>query len=158
MEGLITSFSGNVLTFYSDYFGGGASWTGWSVSLTGVIGSSGATGPAGATGSNSTANKLIKNIGTTTYTLLSTDYNYILHFTASTTGDIVVTIPAGLPTYNRYEGRQMGTSQITFTYSTTSLLVSPSSFAKTYDQYSVFSIDWVGTEQYILYGKLAIRQ
>ena len=109
-------------------------------------------------GGVSTNNKSIKEITGLTYSLTNLDTNFILHFIASTSSNVLVTIPSGLDPNNRYEGRQMGTSQISFTYSNVDLLLSPSSFAKTYDQYSVFSIDWTGTEQYILYGKLAIRQ
>jgi hypothetical protein len=109
-------------------------------------------------GGVSTNNKSIKEITGLTYTLTNLDTNFILHFMVSTSSNVLVTIPSGLNPNNRYEGRQMGTSQISFTYSSVDLLLSPSSFAETYDQYSVFSIDWTGTEQYILYGKLAIRQ
>ena len=61
MEGLITSFSGNTLTFQSDYFNGGTTWTGWVVSLAGEVGSQGIQGiqgPQGATGSTSQDERL----------------------------------------------------------------------------------------------------
>jgi hypothetical protein len=51
MEGLITAFSGTSLTVNVTFTSGGASFTNWSVSLSGAAGSSGYSGYSGYSGS-----------------------------------------------------------------------------------------------------------
>jgi hypothetical protein len=99
--------------------------------------------------------KDIKIIPDTTYTLLNTDRNKILHFTSAT--DVTITIPTGLSSTNRYEGKQLGTGQLIFgTDMGVTLYVGASELAKTAEQYSVFGLDVVGAEEYLLFGKLEL--
>jgi len=99
--------------------------------------------------------KDIKIIPDTTYTLLNTDRNKILHFTSAT--DVTITIPTGLSSTNRYEGKQLGTGQLIFgTDMGVTLYVGASELTKTAEQYSVFGLDVIGTEEYVLFGKLEL--
>jgi len=99
--------------------------------------------------------KDVKIITGDTYTLLNTDRNKILHFTSNT--DVVITIPTGLNPNNRYEGKQLGTGQLLFgTDMGVDLRVGASELAKTAEQYSVFGLDVIGPEEYLLYGKLEL--
>jgi hypothetical protein len=119
----------------------------------GLNGLNGANGTKGATGS---INKVTSSIITgTTYSLVSTDTDRILHFSASTTQTL--TIPTGLPSYYRYEGKQLGLGQVIIQGTgSVSLLYAASELPRTAEQYSTFAIDWISTNQYMVYGKLAI--
>lgn len=96
----------------------------------------------------------IKTIASTNYTIVVDDINKILHFTASS--PVTVTVPSGLPINSRYEGKQLGTGQLTFTPSGTTLNKGTSENLKTAEQYSVFGLDWIGSETYMLFGKLEL--
>ena len=97
----------------------------------------------------------IKIIPGTTYTLLEEDKFKILQFTSNT--DVVVTIPPGLGVRNRYEGKQLGDGQLIFGADIgVTLRVGASEVAKTAEKYSVFGLDVIGSEEYILYGKLEL--
>lgn len=99
--------------------------------------------------------RTVKIITGTTYTLEEEDKNKILHFTSNT--DVTITIPLGLGSTNRYEGKQLGTGQLLFGIDVGGdLRVGPSELAKTAEQYSVFGLDVIGTEEYILFGKLEL--
>jgi hypothetical protein len=99
--------------------------------------------------------KTKKIITGTTYTLVNEDRNKILHFTSNS--DVTVTIPLGLNSDNRYEGKQLGTGQVIFgTDIGVTLRVGASEVNKTAEQYSVFGLDVIGTEEYMLYGKLEL--
>jgi hypothetical protein len=52
MEGLITSFSGTSLTVNMTYVNGGASFSSWSITLSGAVGTSGYSGFSGISGQN----------------------------------------------------------------------------------------------------------
>ena len=159
MEGVIATFSGNSLTFTSDYTYGvltGLPLTGWNISLTGAVGSQGVQGIQGPIGLTGSINKITTSFITgTTYSLVSTDTDRILHFSASTTQTL--TIPVGLPSYYRYEGKQLGTGQVIIQGTgSVSLLYAASELPRTAEQYSTFAIDWIATNQYMVYGKLAL--
>ena len=127
--------------------------SGGPIGPTGAAGTVGATGPQGATGS---INKVTSSFITgTTYSLVATDTDRILHFSSSSTQTLV--IPVGLPSYYRYEGKQLGLGQVVIqgTGSVT-LLYAASELPRTAEQYSTFAIDWIATNQYMVYGKLAI--
>lgn len=96
----------------------------------------------------------IKTISATTYTLLNEDAGKVLHFTSSTA--VTVTIPSGLATNKRYEGAQLGDGQVSFVTDGTTLRVGASEVATTAEKYSVFGLDWIGTNEYLLYGKLEL--
>lgn len=96
----------------------------------------------------------IKTISATTYTLLDEDAGKVLHFTSSTS--VTVTIPTGLATNKRYEGVQLGDGQVSFVTDGTTLRVGASETATTAEKYSVFGLDWIGTNEYLLYGKLEL--
>jgi NAD(P)-dependent dehydrogenase (short-subunit alcohol dehydrogenase family) len=99
--------------------------------------------------------KTKKIITGTTYTFLNEDRNKILHFTSNS--DVTVTIPIGLDSNNRYEGKQLGSGQIIFgTDIGVTLRIGSSETNKTAEQYSVFGLDVIGTEEYMLYGKLEL--
>jgi len=99
--------------------------------------------------------KDIKIITGDTYTLLNTDRNKILHFTSNT--DVTITIPTGLTSTNRYEGKQLGDGQLIFGADIgVDLRVGASEVAKTAEKYSVFGLDVIGTEEYMLFGKLEL--
>jgi hypothetical protein len=96
-----------------------------------------------------------KTITGTTYTLVEEDKDKILNFTSNT--DVVITIPTGLSPNNRYEGKQLGTGQLIFGADIgVTLRVGASELAKTAEQYSPFALDVIGTEEYMLYGKLEL--
>jgi hypothetical protein len=97
----------------------------------------------------------VKVIASTTYTLLEEDKDKILNFTSNT--DVTVTIPLGLTATNRYEGKQLGIGQVIFgTDIGVTLRVGASEVNKTAEQYSVFGLDVIGTEEYMLFGKLEL--
>jgi hypothetical protein len=99
--------------------------------------------------------KQIKTITGTTYTLQEEDKGRILHFTSNT--DVTATIPTGLTSTNRYEGKQLGDGQLIFgTDLGVTLRVGASEVAKTAEKYSVFGLDVIGSEEYMLYGKLEL--
>ena len=104
---------------------------------------------------SSAYNKTIKTITGTTYSLLASDTDVILHYTQSST--MTITIPAGLPTNYRYEGKQLGLGQIIVaTGSSVSLIYAASELPKTAEKNSAFAIDWISTDTYMIYGKLAL--
>jgi hypothetical protein len=99
--------------------------------------------------------KEVKVVAGTTYTLVEEDADKILHFTNNS--DVTLTIPTGLSPTNRYEGKQLGDGQILFgTDVGVDLRVGASELAKTAEKYSVFGLDVIGTEEYMLFGKLEL--
>lgn len=122
----------------------------------GPVGPTGPTGPLGATGATGSINKITSSLITgTTYSLVATDTDRILHFSASSTQTL--TIPVGLPSYHRYEGKQLGTGQVIIQGTgSVSLVYAASELPRTAEQYSTFAIDWISTDQYMIYGKLAL--
>jgi hypothetical protein len=113
-------------------------------------------GPQGLIGATGNINDLtISNIGATAYSISSSDSTLILQFTSNS--PITVTIPSGLTPSKRYEGKQLGTGQITFVAGGgVTLNKAATENAKTAEQYSVFAIDWTGSETYMIYGKLEL--
>jgi hypothetical protein len=102
-----------------------------------------------------TSRKNIKEVSASTYTLLATDKDLIIHFTNAT--GCTVTVPASLPINNRYEGKQRGTGQITFVgASGVTINVGASETNKTLEQFSVWGLDCVATDEYDLFGKLEL--
>jgi hypothetical protein len=122
----------------------------------GPVGPTGSSGAVGATGATGSINKITSSFITgTTYSLVSTDTDRILHFSASTTQTL--TIPVGLPSYYRYEGKQLGVGQVIIQGTgSVSLVYAASELPRTAEQYSTFAIDWIATNQYMVYGKLAL--
>jgi hypothetical protein len=176
MEGNITNFSAFDLFVQIDKINGpagssGSTYTGWKFKLVGDYGPTGATGASGATGATGrtgptgpigptgSINKLITVLGGTMYTLQSTDTDRILQINYNSSGNVyTITVPAGLTVNNRYEGRQIGTSQVVFVNGAgATLLKAASEQLKTAEQYSVFSIDYLSSpDTYLVYGKLAL--
>jgi uncharacterized delta-60 repeat protein len=104
---------------------------------------------------NKSLQREVKVVAGTTYTLLEEDGNKILHFTNNS--DVTITIPTGLTSTNRYEGKQLGDGQLIFgTDIGVDLRVGTSEVAKTAEKYSVFGLDVIGTEEYMLFGKLEL--
>jgi hypothetical protein len=104
---------------------------------------------------NKSLQREIKVIAGTTYTLVEEDTDKILHFTNNS--DVTITIPTGLTPTNRYEGKQLGDGQLIFgTDIGVTLRVGDSELAKTAEKYSVFGLDVIGTEEYMLFGKLEL--
>lgn len=100
-----------------------------------------------------TFQKEIKSVNSTTYLLLASDVDKILQFTVGCT----VTVPPGLPSRNRYEGRQIGTSQVVFTNGLGVLIrTAPSENPVTAEQWSAWGLDYVANDEYFLYGKLEL--
>ena len=99
--------------------------------------------------------KQIKTVSETTYTLLESDWNKILHFTSAT--DVTITVPTGLSVGNRYEGKQRGEGQLIFIDDgTTTINIGASETNKTLEQFSVFGLDCVASNEYDLFGKLEL--
>jgi hypothetical protein len=65
-------------------------------------------------------------------------------------------VPSGLTPSKRYEGKQLGTGQITFVGSGTTLTKAPTESLKTASPFSVFAIDWTSSETYMVYGRLEL--
>jgi hypothetical protein len=120
--------------------------------LTGSLQATSLTGSLFGTGSISLF-KDILSTGSINYTLQQQDTGRILHFTSSTA--TTVTIPPNLQIGSRFEGKQLGTGQLSFvTGSGVTIRTAATENAKTAEQYSVFAIDWIGAEEYMLYGRL----
>jgi hypothetical protein len=99
--------------------------------------------------------KPTKTVSASTYTLLSTDKDLIIHFTHAT--GCTVTIPTSLPINNRYEGKQRGDGQITFVGAGgVTVNVGASETNKTLEKFSVWGLDCVATNEYDLFGKLEL--
>lgn len=98
--------------------------------------------------------KSIKIVAGTSYTLLSSDIDKILHFTSSTA--VTLTVPTGLVVNGRYEGKQIGDGQISFVQDGTLLHKGLTNNLKTAQKYSPFAIDFEATETYIVYGELEL--
>ena len=97
--------------------------------------------------------KDILSTGSINYTLQQQDTGRILHFTSSTA--TTITIPLNLQIGSRFEGKQLGTGQLSFvTGSGVTIRTAATENTKTAEQYSVFAIDWIGAEEYMLYGRL----
>jgi hypothetical protein len=121
----------------------------------GPIGPTGPTGPIGATGATGSINKITANITTATYSLVATDTDRILQFNSTSTQTLTIT--GGLPAYNRYEGKQLGTGQVIIqALAPATLTYAASELPRTAEQYSTFAIDWIGPNDYMVYGKLAL--
>jgi hypothetical protein len=130
--------------------------TGATSMVPGPTGPTGPTGPIGVTGS---INKSIKLVTGNTYPLIASDTDSILHFTYGDGSNtpITLTVSLNLPTNYRYEGRQMGTSQVGITGAVgVTIRTALSELPKTAEQYSVFAIDYLSNNEYLVYGKLAI--
>jgi hypothetical protein len=130
--------------------------TGATSMVPGPTGPTGPTGPIGVTGS---INKSIKLVTGNTYPLIASDTDSILHFTYGDGSNtpITLTVSVNLPTNYRYEGRQMGTSQVGITGAVgVTIRTALSELPKTAEQYSVFAIDYLSNNEYLVYGKLAI--
>jgi hypothetical protein len=123
-----------------------------------ITGSLEVTGSTQITGDLTVSGSIIKQISNITgssYTLQEEDKGRILHFTSNT--DVTITIPTGLTSTNRYEGKQLGDGQLIFGADIgVTLQVGASEVAKTAEKYSVFGLDVIGTEEYMLYGKLEL--
>lgn len=97
----------------------------------------------------------IKSVATATYTLLATDYNKVLHFTNSS--EVTVTVPTGLTQNIRFEMRQIGTGQVSVVgISGVNVRTTSVESNKTNGQYSSIGLDYIGTEEYLLYGNLEL--
>lgn len=102
-----------------------------------------------------TSRKEIKTVSGDTYQLLDDDRHVILHFTSAT--DVTITVPTGLTSGNRYEGKQMGDGQLIFIDDTTTVInFGASDTNKTAEKYSVFGLDCTDTDEYVLFGKLEL--
>ena len=93
-----------------------------------------------------------KVVPDTTYTMVEEDKGKFLQFTAATA--VTVTVPTGLSADNRYEGIQLGAGQVSFVEDSTTVNTHADEVAATAGQFSVFGLDWVDVETYVLYGKL----
>ena len=121
----------------------------------GPVGPTGPTGPIGATGATGSINKITATITTATYSLVATDTDRILQFNSTSTQTLTIT--GGLPAYNRYEGKQLGTGQVIIqALAPATLTYAASELPRTAEQYSTFAIDWIGPNDYMVYGKLAL--
>lgn len=121
----------------------------------GPVGPTGPTGPIGATGATGSINKITATITTATYSLVATDTDRILQFNSTSTQTLTIT--GGLPAYNRYEGKQLGTGQVIIqALAPATLNYAASELPRTAEQYSTFAIDWISTNSYMVYGKLAL--
>jgi hypothetical protein len=121
----------------------------------GPIGPTGSIGATGATGATGSINKITANITTATYSLVATDTDRILQFNSTSTQTLTIT--GGLPAYNRYEGKQLGTGQVIIqALAPATLNYAASELPRTAEQYSTFAIDWISPDSYMVYGKLAL--
>jgi len=103
--------------------------------------------------------KNIKLVTTDTYTFVAEDADYIIHFLND--NRVIAYMPAGLPENLRFEGVQVGTGQITFRRAADSAVIircTISEVTKTLEQYSDFTIDFMGVDTYLVYGKLAVKK
>jgi surface protein len=103
--------------------------------------------------------KNIKLVTTDTYTFVAGDADYIIHFLND--NPVVAYMPAGLPENLRFEGVQVGTGQITFRRAADSAVIircTISEVTKSLEQYSDFTIDFMGVDTYLVYGKLAVKK
>lgn len=98
--------------------------------------------------------KETKTVPTTTYTLEQGDCSKILLFTAS--APITVTVPAGFIQNSRFEGKQIGTGQLDFIVSGTTIVKSLADLQKTKGQFSTFYLDNISLGIYLLYGNLQL--
>lgn len=97
--------------------------------------------------------KEIKTISDTNYTLLESDCSKILQFTSNDA--VLVTVPFGLKIHSKFEGKQIGSGQISFVPETNLIMHSESKDKlKTAGQYSTFKIHRLATDEYLLTGKL----
>ena len=98
--------------------------------------------------------KEIKVIGVTSYTLLQSDVSLLLYFTAG--APVTVFVPSGLRVNSRFEGKQIGVGKLVFSGSGTTLNTESKDSPKTAGQYSAFSLDWIASNTFLLYGSLEL--
>lgn len=104
-------------------------------------------------GSGSAVKKERKEVPTLTYQLIESDTDKILEFTH--VDGCTVTIPNGLPNNNRYEGKQMTTGNIYIETDTgVEVYTTNNESPHTSEEYSVFALDSVGNNKYLMYGRL----
>jgi hypothetical protein len=98
--------------------------------------------------------KKIKIITGTNYILQQSDCREILHFTSDFA--VTITVPSGLIENSKFEGKQIGSGQISFEPATLSVSLQKASTDRlnTLGQYSTFKINWISLENYLLSGKL----
>lgn len=97
--------------------------------------------------------KEIKTISATSYTLLQSDCSKILQFTSNSSIEVIV--PFGLKLNSKFEGKQIGSGQITFLSElSVNLQKAATDKLKTLGQYSTFKINSFSMENYLLSGKL----
>lgn len=83
------------------------------------------------------------------------DVNRILLFTANY--PVTLTVPPGLATNSRFQGKQLGSGQITFIAGDGVILhTAPEEVLKTSGQFSVFQIDRIDNNEYVVYGRLEL--
>jgi len=100
-----------------------------------------------------TSQKPIKLIPTTGHQLSAIDANYVLHFTND--ANIKLFVPDNLPLELRYEGKQLGNGVISFVpVSAASIIVRANRVALTNGLNSVFNIDTLNANKFLLYGDL----
>lgn len=98
--------------------------------------------------------KEIKVIGVTSYTLLESDVSLLLYFTAS--APVTIFVPSVLKINSRFEGKQIGEGQLSFSGSGTTVNKAAKDTLKTANQYSAFSLDWIASNTFLLYGSLEL--
>jgi hypothetical protein len=151
LEVLGGSNGNNIATFKSDNTEDTLAY----ISTDGSIFTTGSTSITQNLSVNGSIIKQTKIITGSAYTLQEEDKGRVLHFTNNS--DVTITIPTGLTSTNRYEGKQLGDGQLIFgTDVGVDLRVGTSEVAKTAEKYSVFGLDVIGTEEYMLFGKLEL--
>ena len=100
--------------------------------------------------------KEIKVIGVTSYTLLQSDVSVMLYFTAG--APVTIFVPSGLKVNSRFEGKQIGIGELVFSGSApATLFTAITDTQKTSGQFSAFSLDWIASDTYLLYGSLKLK-
>ncbi|WP_026904565.1 hypothetical protein [Pedobacter glucosidilyticus] len=98
--------------------------------------------------------KEIKSISSTTYTIVQSDINKTLHFTANT--DVSINVDTSLTINSRFEGIQIGDGQLIFTNNGATVVTAASETNKTAEKYSAFALDYIANNVFVLYGKLEL--
>jgi hypothetical protein len=98
--------------------------------------------------------KVIKVIGVTSYTLLQSDVSVLLYFTAGS--PVTIFVPSGFKVNSRFEGKQIGVGELVFSGSGSTINIAAKDTLKTAGQYSAFSLDWIASNTFLLYGSLKL--
>lgn len=107
------------------------------------------------TGAKQATFKNVKNITSTSYTLIESDWENVLQCATNSSDELPITVPVGLPANIRFEIRKIGTAPVRIIGATgVTIRHADTELPMLSTQYSVCAIEWIKANEFIVYGHL----